>query len=386
MLTGHVDLLSRSEFVGWAANLSDPDAVVPVVVHVNGRVMGRFEASLPREDLARLGQFGRGAHGFAGRFTPALSTELAHSVAIAFEVDGRPLMHGRTRFYPATIPPEPVAAAVPRSLRPLLITSLGRSGSTLLMHRLRRQAQIVVPGDYPYENRLAAYGANVYRVLTAFDEPGARTNPNLMATAQSIGALPFDSPLQRFPVLFRARVPNMIGNWARDMIATYYAAEAREGAHLFAEKCNFSGDDRVILRSLFPDLLEIVLVRELRDLFCSSRAFWELDEQAGLGRLSQARQVMLDLWRNRPPGVLLLRYEDLVGKPRETGQILRQFLALQSDFPDDRDGEASLFASHGTTPTPQDSIERWRGESLPESVRSFVAESQSFNSAFGYAP
>jgi hypothetical protein len=389
MLTGHIDHLSRSEFVGWAADLADPDAVVPVVVRVNGRLTGRIEAKLPREDLARLGQFGRGEHGFSGRFTPPLPAAMAYTVSISFEADGAPLVHGQARFYPDSIPKPAGAISLPQPLRPLLVTSLGRSGSTLLMHRLRAHPHIVVPGETPYENRVGAYYANVYRVLTAFDDPAARTDPNHMATMPVIGALPFDSAVQRFPGLFRRHVPNIIAACAREAITLYYASEAASAqrtASLFAEKCNVSGDDRAILRSLFPDLLEIVLVRDLRDLYCSSRAFWELDEPAGLGRLSQARAFMLAMQRERPAGVLLLRYEDLLRQPAETEATLRHFLDIGAPFSRDEQEEASLFETHATAANPETSIERWRHEILPASVRAFMAESEEFNRAFGYRP
>jgi hypothetical protein len=388
MLTGHVDLLSRSEFVGWAADPSNPNAVVRIVAIVNGRLVERMEANLAREDLARLGQFGHGAHGFAGRFTPALSAEAAHAVTIAFEADGRPLTHGQVRFYPAKISPAQPAPPAPGCLRPLLITSLGRSGSTLLMHRLRQQPEIVVPGLYPYETRIGAYYANVYRVLTAFDDVAARADPNLMATAPRVGALPFEAAVQRFPALFRHQAPSMIAAWARQVTVGYYAAEAAlagvSPACLFAEKCNFSGDDRAILRSLFPDLLEIVLVRDLRDLYCSSRAFWELDERAGLGRLSQANHVIVKLWQEKCPSLLLLRYEDLVRQPQETADVLHKFLGLSAPFATDPTSETALLSGHATTPDPPSSIGRWRGETLPDAVRDFVANAADFNRIFGY--
>jgi hypothetical protein len=313
---------------------------------------------------------------------------MPHAVTIAFEADGRPLTHGQIRFYPEESVNPPLAPPPQVQLRPLLITSLGRSGSTLLMHRLRQQPQIVVPGPYPYENRISAYYANVYRVLTAFDDAAVRSDPNVMATAPKIGALPFEAAVQRFPRLFRHQAPMMIAAWARQITASYYAEEAAAcgagAARFFAEKCNFSGDERAILRSLFPDLLEIVLVRDLRDLYCSSRAFWELDERAGIGRLSQASHLIPKLWREKNPSVLLIRYEDLVCQPQETGAKLQQFLGLATPFVTDPDSEADLFISHATTPNPQSSIGRWRGETMPATVREFVANAADFNRIFGY--
>ncbi len=362
--------------------------MVTVVAIVNGSLVGRVEANLARADLAQLGQFGLGAHGFAGRFTPPLSVEIAHSVTIAFEADGRPLVHGQIRFYPEMINAPPAAPPPKAQLRPLLITSLGRSGSTLLMHRLRQQPQIVVPGVYPFETRIGAYYANVYRILTAFDDVSSRVDPNVMATVPRIGALPFEAAVQRFPGLFRHQAPNMIAALARQITASYYAEEAAasgaRAARFFAEKCNFSGDERAILRSLFPDLLEIVLVRDLRDLYCSSRAFWELDERAGIGRLSQASHVIPKLWREQNPAMLLIRYEDLVCQPRETGEKLQRFLGLPTPFVTDPQGEEALFMSHATTSDPESSIGRWRTETLPDSIREFVANAAEFNFIFGY--
>jgi hypothetical protein len=370
MLTGHVDILSRREIHGWAVDTEALDAAVGVIITIDGCFHGKTEASVRRD------------HGFVWHFDPELSKGIACTVAVYFESSGELIADGRQRFYPQQ------AAIAHAGLLPVLVTSFGRSGSSLLMHRLSRQPEIIIPGGFPYETRLATYYANAYRLLTEYDDDAEVADPNRLGRATSLGSIPFLDAIARYPAFFRGHAHGVLAACFGRLSTAFYqeaaTIEQRGAARMFAEKCDFAEDSRAILYALFPDLREIVLVRDLRDLYCSSRAFWHLDDESALLRLRRVRDMMLGLYHDTQPRMMLLRYEDLVLDPVGTGRRVADFLDLAAPFEIDLPGEAKMFATHATTANPRSSIGRWARETLPPAIKTLIAESDAFDKAFRY--
>jgi hypothetical protein len=63
-LRGSIDVLTHRRIVGWAWDPDAPDVPVIVLIGIMGRLLGRCQADLFREDLATEG-FGTGRCGFA---------------------------------------------------------------------------------------------------------------------------------------------------------------------------------------------------------------------------------------------------------------------------------------------------------------------------------
>src|SRR6185503_7851818 len=68
-----------------------------------------------------------------------------------------------------TIAREPLRTGYEPSLAPLMVTTLGRSGSTWLMQLLASHPSVVVFRRFPYESTPAKYWLHMLRVLS---EPG----------------------------------------------------------------------------------------------------------------------------------------------------------------------------------------------------------------------
>jgi len=97
VLDGFVDSATRDLVRGWAADTEFPDLSIDVGVSVDGILAGSARAELPRGDLAALGKYGQGNHGFSFRFTPPLDTEHDHDVMVTFARDGDALRRGKFR-------------------------------------------------------------------------------------------------------------------------------------------------------------------------------------------------------------------------------------------------------------------------------------------------
>ena len=74
-----------------------PDLSIDLAVTVDGILVGSVQAELPRGDLAALGKYGQGNHGFSFRFTPPLDAERDHDVMVTYARDGGALRRGKFR-------------------------------------------------------------------------------------------------------------------------------------------------------------------------------------------------------------------------------------------------------------------------------------------------
>ncbi len=237
--------ITRTSVSGWAADDTDPDAQLELRIEVNGQEAGRVLASRPRRDLAALGKFGGGAHGFLFNFPAPLSAFGDHRVRVSYAdgsavPGGDRLLQGEAR--PAT------DADLPS---PILVTAPGRSGTTYLMSCLAAAPQIVVAELVPYEVRLLSYYAAAYAVLTAPANAERSTHPdNLEGDGFHIGFNPFSGAQYdhafRKPATLRQYnedwVPAHLGRAVADIVRQYYRLMAvdkeKHAVRFFAEKNN----------------------------------------------------------------------------------------------------------------------------------------------------
>jgi hypothetical protein len=225
MRGGHVDSLSRRAVSGWAADPERPALRLTVSITVDGAHVADIVADRLRNDLASLGRFGDGRHGFVHNFPQPLAAERDHEVVVSFAEDGKPLPNGRHTLTGAQGAlagqrqgggkgaargelPGAVAGRAPRadSLTPILVTAPGRSGTTLLMGLLARAPEIVAAELVPYEVRLISYHAAAFQVLTASADLEHSTHPDrLEGDGFHVGFNPFHSP--QYAQAFRAPAP-----------------------------------------------------------------------------------------------------------------------------------------------------------------------------------
>jgi hypothetical protein len=280
-------------------------------------------------------------------------------------------------------------------LQPLMVTSLGRSGSTWLMCLLAQHPGIVANRSYPYETFAAGYWMHMLKVLSEpanweqSSHPGTFRNNRWL-----IGHNPFflESLNWQIPSA-RQRVTHWLGRgyvadlarFCQRSIDGYYRRVARgqgqRQARFFAEKHEPSHIPGMMWE-LYPPAREMVLVRDFRDVVCSVLSLNARRGRAAFGRehvdsdeeyvrwLRGAIVRLRDAWRSRAPQAHLVRYEDLVLQPEETMTGLLEYLQLDSSVAQ----VAELFAlasgtpelaQHATTADPKFSVGRWRQDLSP---------------------
>jgi hypothetical protein len=409
MRGGHVDAVSRTQVSGWAADAEQPNARLRLTVMVNGAERGRTVADKPRVDLAKLGRYGDGAHGFAFAFPKPLPAHRDHDITVLYTDDMQPVPGGARRLArdPSVAPPRtaeasPAAPAEGRAAEPgphpILVTAPGRSGTTYLMSCLAAAPQIVAAELVPYEVRLLSYYATVFGVLTAPADQERSTHPDrLEGDGFHVGSNPFAGA--QYAPAFKARaafedytqkwVPRRLSGALANIVREYYrrlAADRGKGEVLyFAEKNNnLHRPSRMFVRRAFPRMREIAIVRDPRDVLCSHMAYFESSEDRALRQLTHACRQLAALHESAGPELCVIRYEDMVRGEPATFERLSSFLGA-AVAPVAGDESGAMFRTHATSESPQASIGRWRRD-LPATAKAqTAAEWGTFLDTYGYA-
>jgi len=367
--------------MGWVVG-RDADAV-EIQVHGPGGLLRRGPVDLPRPDVAVRLPESRASARAGFRISVGLLGLPPHVdlEVVAVLADG------------ATVPVASVTvdrvgavAGRPAALDPLLVTSLGRMGTTWLMRLLSCHPEVVVQDDYPHELGVARYWAHLARVATEPADTVDSAHPDrFSATRGSVGHNPyFGDFLARTPGLnewLGVRFPELLGSSLRQATDEFYglvaASQGNERARLFAEKCL---PDQLpdTFRSFWPGTKELFLVRDIRDVLCSMLSFnakrgtssfgreHMADDQAFVVQLAADLTRLVASWDRRRDDALLVRYEELVIDPVSTLTAVFAHLGLD-DSPavvagvvDEASRPAAELEAHRTTSDPAASIGRWR--------------------------
>lgn len=273
------------------------------------------------------------------------------------------------------------------TLEPILVTSLGRTGTTWLMRLLLEHPSIVVHPTYPYESRFAAYWMQMLRVMAGPADHHHSSHPDTFNyEPHYIGKNPFHradmlAGLPRARGRLGREYVEHLGRFCQESLESIYRALGedlgRSGASFFAEKGN-PGQAPRLIRRLYPNSREIFLVRDFRDMFSSITAFNEKRGYVAFGReqvasdvqyisrLADSARRLHEEWVQRADCSVLLRYEDLVAEPHESLRTLLDYVGLDHghdtvDAMIDRGSAGSTeLDNHRTATSPQSSIGRWR--------------------------
>ncbi len=279
-------------------------------------------------------------------------------------------------------------------LQALMLTSVGRTGTVLMMRMLAAHPSIVVHPAGRYEVWPARYWAHMLAVLSGPADHGKSATPfgfdhDLWHVGQNPFATagPEDGDLGEW--LGRAHVDRLASFCLRN-VEDWYAIVARDqgkDAVYFAEKnllrTPVQGLD---VSDLYPGAREVFLVRDFRDVACSMFSFlgdaWRSDgydtDRALRELVAPPVQHLVAGWRARGERAHLVRYEDLALRPRETLAGVFGFLEIESSpaIVDEvlRTGaDERAFAGHGTSATVEQSVGRWAREG-DESFRATLNE------------
>jgi sulfotransferase family protein len=379
--------------IGWAVARDSPAAAVEIV-H-NERVIRTVPVRGPRADVAeRLGvpqQTDCVFHALVGLL--GLGLEPILSLAVVLQ-DGTRVSVGSITVRRHALVPD----YVPR-FPPLIVTTLGRSGSTWLMQMLASHPQVVVFRRFPYESTPAKYWLHALRVLSEPVNFVESQQPDTFDDPWWVGNNPYHDDRvyeqDRLAAWFaRAHVESMAASTKKtidDWYTTLATVQAQPDVSYFAEKHVWPTYLPDLIWELYPRAKEVFLVRDFRDMARSILAFDARRGYAGFGRpegssdeeymRGEMARMVRDLhrsWRARGDRAHLVRYEDLVMEPHETLKSMLDYLGLDSS-PETVEQvlahgledvltlpgfsyEPSEIASHRTLPDLKATIGRWRSE------------------------
>lgn len=160
----------------------------------------------------------------------------------------------------------------------------------------------------------------------------------------------------------------------RPFVAGVFERTAGPGDRAFYGDKILSCHDLAFAIEWLPESAFVQLVRDPRDMIASTFAFQNKQPAAWQHSTFETRVDHMRTFLRDSSAMLagrdsfLLRYEDLVADVEACSQKVFQFLKLEM-APEVRDylrGAAKgLFASHGTSTSPQSSIGRWRQDLTP---------------------
>jgi hypothetical protein len=400
MLVGCLDHTTQVTIGGWAADSEHPNRVVWVIIKVDWVECARIAADRPRSDLLRLGIYGAGNHGFLYTFNPPLSVLRQHHITVHFADSGQLLPEGEVDIgiYKDSAGQAAVVDASEEPIKPIMVTAMGRSGTTLLMQRLLELPDIVAASLVPFEVKLATYYASVFRVLTTPADHVRSSHPDHIAdNAYFIGYNPYfhtmyHGAFRELPVMYdfyQNFVPMTLRPAFRQIVEEFYKRLRRDqgkiGAVYFAEKCDLTDSFRLGMRFFFGGVKEIILIRDLRDVYCSFKSYFKL--QAGkstIDNIKSMSDIILRAVDEMSEDYLIVRYESLVLDPTTTMREILLFLELGSSPVTDVNREKEIFDAHATSSSAAASIGRWRTELSPDEVAVCDREFGRFQAKFGY--
>jgi Sulfotransferase family len=163
--------------------------------------------------------------------------------------------------------------------RPIYITGIGRSGTTVLMRMLAQHPAIVAGDKYPLELGVSIYHARVARLTSIPANYDDYSQADLFSNKPFVGANPFAS----LDYVSRAVLEQAgLESWKKFRKAAvdandawYHAlafAAGKESVSHYLEKAN-PGDQLVTALNAYSDAQGVILVREPRDIFLSRMRF-----------------------------------------------------------------------------------------------------------------
>jgi hypothetical protein len=294
--------------------------------------------------------------------------------------------------------PEADQPEMPDSLKPLLIQSIGRSGTTLLMQLMGTSPQVVFDRVYPFEVRYLTYLLHWAQMLEQDCDQDNHWDPNADITlpGQTLRPFPykgsqlwngeelwpkcFQAAWREFSRIAIARARAKCGD---DMPLLYYAEKTPRWVP-------------ILLRGVVP-YNALLLVRDPRDIFLSITAFDKKRGFPGFNRrandddwsfakrfVDECREPLKIIREEEAyPHNVLVKYECLVLNSPNESQRLSQRLGVQFDI-GVVENQTPEFVHHMTSNTARESVERWRRELPAELNEFFLTEFREELQHFGY--
>jgi hypothetical protein len=398
------------EVRGWAVGADAPVAAIEVSLGARGTTVATTLGE-PRPDVAGELPDTAQAQGSGFRMLVGL---LENRARFGLEVHARLADGTRVRVGRIEGERRRVTSAFDPTMQPLMLNTIGRSGSTWLAWVLSCHPEVVGYRPMRYETRVATYWMSVLQglaqprsylsqlVATGLDSDrrwwlgdGARSTPKIEdpALAAWLGGEAVES--------MAAMCQSRIDAFFRQVAEDYGKPDAR----FFLEKFLLEPVVLDLLAELYGATREIILVRDFRDVVSSVLAFNRKRGFQTFGRehvnsdveyvrsvaMRQALGIM-QRWQERKDGAHLVRYEDLLMEPEASLARTFEFVGVDAS-PDVIEktlerarSDAPSMDHHRTAAEPDATIGRWREDLSAELISACAESLDPVLEAFGYEP
>jgi hypothetical protein len=386
------------EFSGWI--LGANQKVKEIEIHQGGVIIRRAPLDQFRQDVARAYPDTPGGELYGFRTWASvvgLEPETALQVRAVLE-DG-----SRARLASVSLRHQPVQSGFEPRLQPIMLTTMGRAGTTWTMRLLSEHPEIVVHRWHPYELRTARYWWHMLKTLSEPRDPHHSGQADRFQTNKLwVGYNPFyPEPIAVTPGLGewmgRDYVEDLARFCQRNAEEAYLRIAAGQGqtnVRYMAEK-HRADNLPWLVWELYPKAKEIFLVRDFRDVYSSMLAYNKKfgrrafgpehirtdEEFAQFLRNSTIRNLSRS-WPKRQDRAHLIRYEDLITRPHESLHGILEYLELDpsdtviAGMLERASAENPEMKQHLTSSDVSTSLGRWKS-SLPPELQSVA------NDAFG---
>jgi len=374
---------------GWALGIAAN--ALTVEVRAGRTLLASVPVTVGRKDVAELYPDTVGAQA-AGFQTVVGTLGLPQEFEVTLELVGD---HGeRSSLTTITGRRRPLHSRFSPRLQPVLVTTLGRTGSSWLQLVLAKHPQITGCRPFVHDARLTSYWTEVLHTLAAPASYMQILRPELYPGAwwtgeHRPGLLPLRMAENQMAQWLGGESVETLAWFCQGRIEDFYREVARidgdDQTRFFVEKC-FPGDlTPRMVAELYPDGREILLVRDFRDMLCSILSFNAKRGIVSFGRehhnsdeefilsLGEDATRMLHRWQERHQHAYLMRYEDLILEPESTLADAFSYVGVASDKETLGRTLASANAElpkaqrdHQTSENAAASIGRWQRELSPE--------------------
>lgn len=393
------------EFAGWI--LGRDQEVKEVEVHVEGTVLRRAPIDQFRQDVAA--HYPDHPNARISGFRTWVSV-IGIEPGVALQLRAVLADDSRVRLGSVQYTHQPLNSGFDPKLRPLMLTTLGRAGTTWTMRLLSEHPQIVVHRWHPYELRTARYWWHMIKVLSEPRDPYHSAQADRFQTNRdTIGHNPFyPEPIAVTPGLFEwmgRDYPERLARFCQEQAEMTYELIAKgqgQDAPVYMAEKHRADSMPWLVWELYPKAKEIFLVRDFRDVVSSMLAFnvkqgfrafgpehIKTDEEFAHYLRNTTIKQLARSYPKRQDRAHLIRYEDLM---QDTEATLRGMLGyLELDASDQivdgmivRASEENENSRRHKTSSGS-SIQRWR-QSLAPSVQEVCNEVYAdVLEQFGYA-
>ena len=392
------------ELIGWV--LADAGPVEKVEVLQEGRVVGEAEPGEPRADIAAA--FPDLPHAQACGFrVPISALDLRQEFELSVLARGPGDLRARIADVAgerATLP-----AGGEELIQPLMVNTIGRSGSTWLVWLLSCLSEAVAFSPWARDARVGTYWTSVMQALSRPQSYLAQLVPGPLEQRYWWN----DRADLRFGVGGDPELEAWLGGeaveslveFSRSRIDAFYARLGKDGERprYFVEKYLPYQLTPDLLGEMYPGAREVILVRDFRDMLCSVIAFNQKRGYQAFGRadagsdaeyvettVANSAKRLLRRRRERGEEAHLVRYEDLIQQPAETLAAMMRYVGLEAGEEavaavlERADGET--LDEHRTTSKASESIGRWRRDLSPELAQVCAEVLDPVLTEFGYEP